>query len=109
MSTVCISLVETSRAELAGERRLALAKQALEDFKAEHDGKVVSPELAWSLAHEKDAVETEVDAAERQVAHCREEIEILELAEGVETDTLAHRVLGLRDEQAEEEQSEHQG
>jgi lactam utilization protein B len=71
MSTEYISLLESARAELAGaERRLALARQALADFKAEHDGKVVSRDLALSLAHEKDAVETEVDAAERQMQHC---------------------------------------
>jgi hypothetical protein len=81
MSTVYISLLEASKAELAGaERRLALAKQALEDFRAEHDDKAVSRELALSLAAERDAVETELDAAARQVRHCEEIIESLELA-----------------------------
>jgi hypothetical protein len=100
MSTVYISLLEASRAELAGAaRRLSLAKQVLEDFKAEHDGKAVSRELALSLAHQRDALETEIDESLRRVTHCREEIEILELAEG---DTLADRILGLSQEANEE-------
>jgi hypothetical protein len=66
-----ISLREAARLELLGaERRLALAKQSLQDFIAQHVEAIVSPDLAESLAHERNALELELDAAQRRHAEC---------------------------------------
>jgi hypothetical protein len=66
-----VSLLEGASLELQGaERRLALAKQALADFDADPANGPVSAELAVSLAHERDGLETELDAARRLYASC---------------------------------------
>lgn len=104
MSTTYISILESSKAELQGpERTLSLAKQAVEDFKVEHADKAVSPELAWSLAYERDAVLTEVDEAERRVRHCEEVIADPQLAAAVEDDSVSDLILGLPQEVDEAE------
>jgi hypothetical protein len=62
-----VRLLEGALLELqCAERRQALAKQALQDFEAENDGKILSAELAQSLVRERFAGETEFDEARRR-------------------------------------------
>ncbi len=70
-----ISLEEQAQLELNGAaQRLAIGEQALADFVSEHgDGDAVSAELRESLERERVMLETELDAARRQHAHCAEE------------------------------------
>jgi hypothetical protein len=66
-----VTLVEAAKLELAGsERRLAIAIQSLADFDAEFASKTVGDELACALAHERDALATELDAAIRRHNEC---------------------------------------
>jgi hypothetical protein len=66
------SLLEGASLELQGAGlRLALAKEALADFDADHAADAPgSPGLALSLAHERDGLETEMDAARRRYTDC---------------------------------------
>lgn len=64
-----VSLLEGASLELQGAGlRLALAKQALADFDADQTNAPVSAELTLSLAHQRDSLETELDAARRRYA-----------------------------------------
>jgi hypothetical protein len=77
-----VSLFEGAQLELAGaERRLALAIQALRDFDLEFADKVAGDELARSLAHERESLCCELDAAKRRHAECHAQAE--EMKQGV--------------------------
>ena len=78
MSTRCLLLQESARLEVQGAtQRLAIAKETLADFQAEHgDDYSPSPELRESLERERAMLETELDAARRQHAHCADESKI---------------------------------
>lgn len=66
-----VTLLEGAKLELQGaERRLALALQEIADFDSEFSGKNVSPELARDLAHQRECLECELDAARRRHAEC---------------------------------------
>jgi hypothetical protein len=67
-----VSILEGASLELQGAGlRLVLAKEALADFDADHAADApVSPGLALSLAHQRDSLETEMDAARRRYADC---------------------------------------
>jgi hypothetical protein len=70
-----ISLKESAHLELQGAaQRLAIAKQALADFDAEHGNDYpASPELRESHERQRAVLETELDAARRQHGHSAEE------------------------------------
>jgi hypothetical protein len=100
------NLLESARLELQGaERRLSLANLAHKNFIDEHgiltdDGQLIytptpTREMLLSLEHERDALETEIDEALRRITHCRDEIEILQLAAAVEDDSISDLILGL--------------
>jgi hypothetical protein len=105
-SPVYISIIETTKLELAGaEQRLDLAKLAYKNFIDEHgiltdDGDVIyspipSPQMRMSLDDEKESLECELDEAHRRVAHCNEILSDLQLAAAVEADNVADLILGL--------------
>lgn len=63
--------LEITRLEVAGaERRVLLARRALEDFLKEQAGKVYDADLAQSIDHERQSLECEVDAADRRHQEC---------------------------------------
>lgn len=72
-----ISLLAAARLELQGaEQRLARAERDLSDFHLEHDGRTYPSDLLRSIAHEREMLETEFDAARRRrdecAMHCKE-------------------------------------
>ena len=70
-SVQTISLLEGARLELEGAQlRLARAIQALQDFDAEFAGRTVGNGLARALAHEREALATELGAATWRHKEC---------------------------------------
>ena len=66
-----ISLIEAALLECRGaEQRLAVARQALQDFDLEFANRAGSSELHESLAHQRCVLEVEVDSARRRHAEC---------------------------------------
>jgi len=77
-------IAEAKLALESAAQRLGKAQRNLQDFVAEHQDEVPSPELRKAREREKDMLTTEADEAERFFKKCAADLRELEAASGLE-------------------------